>query len=169
MSLTTRNKAFKQTIAVDPDSENSGVAIISDDRTLLYSALRFPNLIELFQDVAKDEERKYSTRIVIEAGYLNAKSNWHNHTNTRVASRVGENTGRNHQTARLLVEMARHYKLITVEAKPLIKRWRGHDGKITKEELNLLLSKNGFQPIKRTNQDVRDAILLALVNFINNQ
>lgn len=168
MVLTARKTVFRKIIAVDPDSEKSGVAIISDDRTLLSFSLRFPKLLELFKEVSDNELENASTRIVIEAGYLNAKSNWHNHTNTRVASRVGENTGRNHQTARLLVEMAKHYNLNVVEAKPLLKRWKGRDGKITSEELeNVLNLKKISHEKKRTNQDERDAIILAVAYSIN--
>ena len=49
--------------------------------------------------------------------------------------------------------------------KPLAKRWKGTGGKITNEELNDILKRNGFDELKRTNQDVRDSVLIALVSY----
>lgn len=79
---------------------------------------------------------------------------------------VGRRTGLNHATAKIIAEIARNYfQLDVVEIKPLKKCWKGKDGKITHEELNQQLKMYGFEPLKRTNQDQRDSVLLALLNI----
>ena len=45
---------------------------------------------------------------------------------------------------------------------PLKKCWKGRDGKITLAELNSLLRGMGIKEMGRCNQDVRDAVLIAL-------
>jgi transposase len=48
--------------------------------------------------------------------------------------------------------------------KPLLKRWKGQDGKITHEELCEVLKDWGIVfNRKRSNQEERDALLLACV------
>ena len=105
------------------------------------------------------------TLVVVEAGWLN-KPNWHltAKDSARLAAAKGNSTGRNHETGRKIVEMAKHYGLKVDEVKPLRKCWRGKDGKITHEELEYMLEKkkiNGFP--KKSNQDMRDSTLLCLI------
>ena len=141
-------------IAIDPDVERSGVATLAiEERKLGTFSLTFPELMDALQLFLPDK-----TLVVVEAGWLN-KPNWHltAKDSARLAAAKGNSTGRNHETGRKIVEMAKHYGLTVDEVKPLRKCWRGRDGKITHEELAQFIP--GLP--KRTTQDIRDAALLA--------
>lgn len=148
-------------IAIDPDVERSGVATLAiEERKLGTFSLTFPELMDALQLFLPDK-----TLVVVEAGWLN-KPNWHltAKDSARLAAAKGNSTGRNHETGRKIVEMAKHYGLKVDEVKPLRKCWRGKDGKITHEELEYMLEKkkiNGFP--KKSNQDMRDSTLLCLI------
>jgi hypothetical protein len=60
--------------------------------------------------------------------------------------------------------MLDHHNIQYFVREPLIKRWKGQDGKITHEELREVLAdaKIAFDR-KRSNQEERDALLLACV------
>lgn len=154
-----RMKKYDNYIGIDPDVEKSGVAFLEySTRKLEVSNMTFPALLDYLRFV-KDESIKnnQSVIVIIEAGYLN-HSNWHlkNSDTKRVASAKGNSTGRNHEIARKLVEMCRHYGLEVEEQRPLKKCWSGKDGKITHEELASFTGLMG-----KTNQDARDSALLA--------
>ena len=144
-------------IAIDADVTKSGVARLQKDgRKIDGFNLSFPELLEMLW---KEKERgKDSCRVVVEAGYLN-KSNWHlDYYDTKAsAAAKGNAAGRNHEVARKIIEMCEYWGLPVSPVKPLKKCWKGKDGKITHEELTY------FCPIsnKKTNQDLRDAALLA--------
>lgn len=142
-------------IAIDPDVERSGVALLrTDTREMRVQSLHFPDLIEYLSNQRGED----GILVVVEAGWLN-KPNWHltAKDSARIAAAKGNSTGRNHEVGRKIVEMARHYGLTVNEVKPLRKFWNGRDGKITHEELAQFIP----DLPKRTTQDVRDAALLA--------
>ena len=145
-------------IAIDPDVKRSGVAYLSvATRKLECCSLTFPNLLDYLKHVKKtSEETKQSVVVVVEAGWL-LQSNWHlrNADNRRIAAAKGNSAGRNHETGKKIVEMARHYGLEVVEQRPLKKCWKGKDLKITHEELASFTGIMG-----RTSQDMRDAALI---------
>lgn len=147
-------------IAIDPDIERSGYATMDGRNLIEAGSLPFHALCEYIHAHAEDKPL-----VVVEAGWLNA-SIWHNaySQGARVTARISRNTGANQQVGKLIIEMAQHYGIDTLEQKPLRKRWSGKDGKITQEELNgLLKSYRITTPDKlRTNQDCRDAILIAI-------
>lgn len=95
--------------------------------------------------------------VVIEASWL-IKGNWHLSSwerKQRAASK-GYDVGRNHETGKKIVEMCQHLGIEVLEHAPLRKCWKGKDGKITHDELASFTGLMG-----RTNQDARDAALLA--------
>ena len=142
-------------IAIDPDVERSGVAVLDTSaRTIKAMTMTFPELMEYLSS----QQGRGDTLVVVEAGWLN-QSHWHltAKDSARMAAAKGNAAGRNHETGRKIVEMAKHYGLTVDEAKPLRKCWRGRDGKITHEELAQFIP--GLP--KRTTQDIRDAALLA--------
>ena len=146
-------------IGIDPDCEASGVAYI-DNNYATCEVLAFPELIDKLLSF-KDSD----VRIFIEGGWL-ISANWHlkkNH-NRHQASAIGNAVGRNHETGRKICEMLDHHNIQYFVRKPLLKRWQGQDGKITHKELCEVLqaAKIGFER-KRTNQEERDALLLACV------
>lgn len=143
-------------IAIDPDCEKSGVAVLDTaSRDLHTDSVSFPILLDFLKD-----SKESKPLIIVEAGWL-IKSNWHlkKGDNARVASAKGNSTGRNHETGRKIVEMCKHYGLKTIEVKPLKKIWSGPDGKISQAEISQ------FIPTfpTRSNQEVRDAALIAWI------
>ena len=152
-------KKYNNIIAIDPDVEKSGVAYLKTaTRQLEVSSLTFPQVLDYLQHAKKVRDESNETLIVVvEAGWL-IQSNWHlNHKDTKaVAAAKGNSTGRNHETGRKIVEMCKHYGIEVLEHFPLKKCWKGKDGKITHEELASFTGLTG-----RTNQDARDAALLA--------
>lgn len=151
---------YDRIIAIDPDVERSGVAELEvRTRKLEVSTLAFPALMDYLQFMKQRVELDNETLcVVVEAGWMNA-SNWHTASvkSIAAAAKTGQNTGRNHETARKIAEMSRHYGLMTEEVKPLKKCWRGTGGKITQEELEYMTGKLD----RRVSQDARDAALLA--------
>ena len=142
-------------IAIDPDVDKSGVAELHvPSRRIEAMALRFADLMDYLQHVkANFAEKGENVVVIVEAGWMNA-SNWHTGRvrSIAAATKTGQNTGRNHETARKIAEMSRHYGLDTMEVKPL------------RNELCKLMEASGVAPmLTRTNQEMRDSILLSLV------
>lgn len=152
-------KKYDNIIAIDPDVEKSGVAYLKvSTKQLEVSNMTFPDLLDYLQHSKKvRDESNESLIVVVEAGWL-IQSNWHltKKDNTRTASAKGNSAGRNHETGRKIVEMCKHYGIEVLEHFPLKKCWKGTDGKITHKELASFTGLTG-----RTNQDARDAALLA--------
>ncbi|WP_418811391.1 hypothetical protein [Paraprevotella xylaniphila] len=154
---------YDRVIGIDPDVEKSGVTEIHvPTRKFNMTSLTFPQLMDYLQYIKKEfsDKAKENIVIVVEAGWLNA-SNWHTSKvkSIAAAAKTGQNTGRNHEVARKIAEMARHYGLEAQEVKPLKKCWKGNGGKITHEELSYIVG--GL--VGRTSQDARDSCLLAWV------
>lgn len=154
-------------IAIDPDVDKSGVAELHVPTKRIEAAtLSFADLMDCLQHVkANFADKGENVLVIVEAGWMNA-SNWHagRVRSIAAAAKTGQNTGRNHEVARKIAEMSRHYGLETEEVKPLRKCWKGAGGKITHGELCGLMEASGVAPmLTRTNQEVRDAVLLSLV------
>lgn len=152
--------AFDVIVAIDPDVERSGVCFYyKREKKLFVNAYSFPQLLDIVEDVSN---KVNSLLVVVEAGWLN-KSNWHlsSKDNARTASAKGISTGRNHEVGRKLIECL-EYRGVKVESqKPLRKVWA--NGKISHNELKGLVDSKGISGLpSRTNQDQRDAILLAI-------
>lgn len=150
-------------LGIDPDTEKSGVAKLHLDghgnHALSLFRMTFPELMDFlraFSELGQTE----SITVVVERGWFTT-TNYHLRFDRgqRFASRQGVDIGRNHETGRKIVEMARHYGLDVTEMNPLPKKWSGKDGKITKEELESFTG-----PLPRCSQDERDAALLAWVH-----
>ena len=148
---------YQTIIGIDPDVHKSGVAFL-DTRTkqLEISTLEFYQLIK-YIEWAHDRsiENNQSLIVIIEAGWLNSKSNFHGETGAR-AQRIAKNVGANHQTGKHIVDMCEGIGVDVVLQKPLNKGWKGRDGKITHEELAYFTGITG-----KTSQDGRDAGLIA--------
>lgn len=144
-------------VGIDPDCDKSGVAVVyKSTKDVSVSKKSFFEMEEYLTNILPDCYGKFF--VVIEGGWLN-QSNWHI-KNCRIspakAAAIGRHVGMNHQTGMLLVQMCEIYKIPYEVVKPLSKHWAGPDGKITAKELEYFTGYN-----KRTNQDERDAILLA--------
>lgn len=148
-------------IGIDPDSVKSGVGYVErKTKKCEATAFTFSDVVSYLEYVFELQgECGKRVLIVVEAGWLN-DSNWHlTPRDTKpMAAAKGKALGRCEQTGRLIAEMAERIGLEVVLRKPLRKCWRGKDRKITHEELA------SFTGIKgRTNQEGRDALLLAWV------
>lgn len=146
-------------IAIDGDVSKSGVAFLErQTRRLEVANLTFPCLIDYLQtEAGKAKVNNQSLIVLVEASWL-IKGNWHLSSwerKQRAASK-GYDVGRNHETGKKIVEMCQHLEIEVLEHYPLRKCWKGKDGKITHEELSSFTGLTG-----RTNQDARDAVLLA--------
>ncbi|WP_338562508.1 hypothetical protein [Acinetobacter sp. KS-LM10] len=130
-------------IGIDPDLIKSGVAILGDSLEL--KTLTFAETVELFR-TQQDQIKK----VVIEAGWLNSKSNMHGRIGQRksVGERIAKNVGENHATGKLLVEMAKSFNLNVVEVRP------------TRTKKNAEEFKRITGYLGRTNSEVRDAGML---------
>jgi len=142
--------------AVDPDHEKSGVAVVdTESRTVVYAAaLTFGEMYAFLRDTRVSS-------LYVEASWVYSH-NWHAGaygTPARAAA-IGRSVGLNHQTGMDIVSLAKAMKqnINVYEVAPLRKCWAGRDKKITAREIELL---TGYA--ERSNQEVRDAILLAWV------
>ena len=146
-------------IAIDPDVKASGVAVLDiPKRSVEARAMPFPELLEMLRDVSL---WSVPCRVIVEGGWLVSKSNYH-YARGKGGERIAKNVGANHETGRKIVEMLEHWGIEHEVIHPLKKCWKGRDGKITLAELNSLLRGMGIKEMGRCNQDVRDAVLIAL-------
>jgi len=145
-------------VAIDPDVEKSGYALINTDTKELkeISAITFPDLMEVFSYF---KAKKLDCIILVEASWLQTTNNWHlsPKDTKQSAAAKGNRVGRNQETGRKIIEMAKHYGLPTETVIPFTKGWRGTDGKISHEELAYFVP--GLPA--RTNSEMRDACLIA--------
>ena len=144
-------------VAIDPDTIKSGVAVLdAETKRIEISTLVFPELIDFIKyELNNCNKNNRSLIVLVEAGWLNAKSNFHGQTGY-IGQRVAKNVGANHQTGKHIVEMCEWMGIETVLQKPLNKGWKGANGKITHEELAYFTGITG-----KTSQDGRDAALIA--------
>lgn len=153
-------------IAIDPDIDGSGVAVLNmGTKCVSVENLTLPKLVDFLKnEKGFNEHEGFSYVVVIEASYLVA-SNWHlswDDSRNRAAAK-GRQVGRNHEIGRQIVEFCKYLDIPYEEKLPLKKCWAGKDGKITHEELNMLLEGTDIRTISgKTNQEQRDAALLAL-------
>lgn len=153
-------------IAIDPDVDGSGVAIlVPSTKRLDVGNLTLPKLVDFLKNEKEfNDHENLSWVVVVEASYL-VSANWHlswDDSKNRAAAK-GRQVGRNHEIGRQIVEFCKHLGIPYEEKLPLTKCWAGKDGKITHAELNQLREGMGFSSLSgKTNQEQRDAALLAL-------
>lgn len=154
-------------IGIDPDVNRNGVAVLDASHAYMqlfsYSFAELMELLPLSKAMAG--ARGESLLVVVEASWM-TEANWHGRRmdNRRQASSKGYDVGRNHETGKKIVEMAKDHYGLEVKCKhPLRKCWSGRDGKITHGELMSLLEGSRVTCARKvTNQEERDAALLAL-------
>lgn len=153
-------------IGIDPDIKKSGYAKI-ETKTGIVQSIGNWDLSKLFGVIASDLKlAQYSGQkilVVVEAAYLASHHNWHlgsGFITKHKAASIGYDTGRNHETGRAIIEFCKYIGIDVKGQIPLRKCWSGPDGKITHEEIVKLTKLDK----KKTNQEVRDALLIAWVN-----
>lgn len=159
-------------VGIDPDVERNGVATLDTTTGKLHlQTLDFAHtldyirqlhdLLQAAAEIANNGDQGCGLVVVVEAGWMNHGNyhtqKWHGR---QAAASIGRDQGRNEQTSRLIGEMLQHWGIPYVFKKPLAKMWGGHDRKITAPELEALTR----QRLGRTNQESRDAALLAWVH-----
>lgn len=166
-------------IGIDPDIDKNGVALIDkESRKAEIEYLSFPETLEWVRGKyeafkrAAEQDARSTFMVHVEAGWLN-KGNWHVDESQRgrfspsaYAAAVGTKTGACNAVSMKLLECFEFYGVPARAVRPLRKCWKGRDRKITHEELikEMMLYRVRF-PYKRTNQETRDAALIALVNI----
>lgn len=145
---------MKVLIGIDPDVDKSGVATLLGTTLNMYN-FTFPVLIETISNWNKFHD----IHVVIEAGWLN-KSNWHlpkpqtQYEKSQIskylniAAKIGEKTGRNHETGRKIVEMCEYHEIPFELVRPT-------EAKVDADLFKLITKHKG-----RTNQEQRDAAML---------
>ena len=150
-------------IGIDPDIDKSGYVVVDAKSGKVTTATTW-EIAKLYGVLAADKE--YCTRVglkllvVVEAAYLGSHHNWHlggRYVSPAAAAAIGYDTGRNHEVGRSIVEFCRYMEIDVIPQKPLRKCWKGKDGKITHEEITKITKWDKA----RSNQEVRDALLLA--------
>ena len=132
----------KLIIGIDPDLIKSGVAVLGQSSFRVCN-MTFFELTQFF-DVNKTEIKK----VVIEAGWLNKKSNFRGGHSKPVSEQIARKVGENHATGKLIAEIAKENGLEVVLVKPTRK-------KKDAEEFKRITGWLG-----RTNSEQRDAGML---------
>lgn len=151
-------------IGIDPDSEASGYAVL--DRRKRSIELWTFSMTELVRKLMVLAEKKAPVLIVIEDVWTNS-ANWHikqGQTPAAIA-KTGYNLGMCARTGKVIYEFACALGLPTYVQRPLAKHWKSKDGKIRHDELVVHMSRLRVapsHPFKSSNQEERDAALLAL-------
>ncbi|MBP8005848.1 MAG: hypothetical protein KAZ18_02985 [Acinetobacter sp.] len=131
-------------IGIDPDLDKSGVAVKSKNDMRLLN-LNFVELKALIEN-----ECAVIKKVVVEAGWLNEKANFHYRPNqTKSAGeRIAKNVGENHATGKLITQLIESMGIPVQLVKPTRSK----------------LSSDDFKRItgwsKRSNQEQRDAAML---------
>lgn len=147
-------------VGIDPDVDKSGLVLVDKQecRVVYAGALNFPDLMTHLRMIEQEHNaEKERVLIIIEDSDISV--NWHysSHDSKGACAAKGRSVGMCHATARHLRECCENMGLLVRMQQPLRKLWRGKDGKITHEEAALFM--HGLPA--RTNQEVRDAALLA--------
>ena len=166
------SSSYTHIIGIDPDSKASGCAILDlATRELTLSTQPFFLLTELLDNfVTSEKVLKSKTLVVLENAY-GTTHNWHySPKDTRgTIAKKGYSVGLCAQTYHLLKQCLEMKGLDFIEQLPLTKIWRGGGGKITHEELVGHCKRNRVtlhpSSEKRSNQEERDAALLALLHI----
>lgn len=110
-------------IGIDPDIDKNGVAVYwknQGQRRIDLHSLKFFELMDFLT-----EQKNRIKLVVIEAGWLNAKSNFRNTKGFGANAKIGKNVGANHEVGKKIVEMCEHLGITHKIVKPLKKTWGG--------------------------------------------
>lgn len=132
---------FKIFIGIDPDVEKCGYAVWDKEtKEIEHSTLNVADLIEDINLFTVD------VHVILEAGWLIKKSNWHGGINEFVKQRIAKNVGENHAAGKIIEQFLIKEKISYELVKP--------KGKMNAEMFKKITG------ISRSNQDVRDAVML---------
>jgi hypothetical protein len=157
-------------IGIDPDVEASGLGIVrvmQDGKIVInYCHHPLPRLVATIKWLHDKYSPGIPVDVYVEAGWLN-KGNWHLNPrdNRQLAAAKGRQAGRNHQLGLDICSLLDECSIRHIEIAPLTKCWKGKDRKITHEELHSIIRNADADgmPRQRSNQEERDALLIAWV------
>lgn len=159
-------RAYDIYVGIDPDKDKSGVATYTrESKDIRVDTLSFPETLAYLSALQhKCRQNGTTMLVVIEASWMIENVSLHARwtDNKAIAAKKGYYVGINHEVGLLIREMCVWWNIPNVEQHPLRKCWNGKDRKITQEELAAILDYNKINGLKRTNQEGRDAALLAL-------
>lgn len=144
------------TIGIDPDLDKSGLAIIEEGKITAMSKYSFPELIELLTDMKKNGE---IFKVYLEDPEAN-KPVFFRKGNQKVMLKIAQNVGQVKAVARLINECLLFNSVTCHKIKPLV----GY-AKKAKRDSELFNKITGWE--KRSNEDCRDAALIALFGKIS--
>mgnify|MGYP000335375459 CR=1 FL=1 len=132
-------------IGIDPDVDKSGFAVW-DSRNRTFKEIETYGFFDLIQKMNSFDSE---IQVVIEAGWLISKSNFHGRKGQpkSVGEKIAKSVGANHQVGKLFVEWCRFNNIRFREIKP--------QGKINSVDFKRL---TGWP--KRTNSEQRDSAML---------
>lgn len=135
----------KLLIGIDPDVDKSGVGINHNGEITLLNLSFF----ELFDKLKDMRFYDVPMLVIVEGGWLN-QGNWHKDKSGSAAknAKIGNHTGRNHETGRKIVEMLEYLNIKHLVVKP------------TTSKINAKVFKMMTKYEGRTNQEQRDAYML---------
>ena len=143
-------------VGIDPDNDKSGVAVWDklENKFILITSIEFWSLVKFLEIgyhkfIKIDDWNVCNINVVIEAGWLNKKSNFHKAQGPAVPEKIAKNVGMNQQIGKLFVSYCERTGLKHEIVKPI--GTKTFDAKLFKQ-----LTKWEGQ----TNQDSRDAALL---------
>lgn len=147
-------------VGIDPDVDKSGLAVVDKSirRITFAGALDFPATIG-YLGLLKQEHAQDPLSLLVVIEDSDSSANWHYNSKDKpgTIAAKGRSVGMCHATIRHLHEICENLGLPVGMQQPLRKLWKGQDGKITHEEAAVFMP--GLPA--RTNQEVRDAALLA--------
>lgn len=135
----------KLLIGIDPDVDKNGVGINHNGQITLLN-LKFFDLFDKLKDMRFYDEPML---VIVEGGWLN-QGNWHKIQQGKASlnAKIGEKTGRNHETGRKIIEMLEYLNIKHLVVKP------------TNQKVNAKIFKMMTKYEGRTNQEQRDAYML---------
>lgn len=145
-------------IGIDPDIEKNGVAICENGKLTQLLNLTFVEVIELVM-----EHQDNIKKVVIEAGWLIPKSNWHTkgrRITAEAREKIAKNVGENHATGKHLTAFVESLgvkvQLLTPQGK--IKTIKGLNGNPDIKSSEIFNKKTGWTG--SSNPETRDAGML---------
>lgn len=139
---------YRTYIGIDPDIDMSGWAIWEAPRQrLAVDTASFTEIVAVLNNLrVHDTDR--STKVVLEAGWLNKVSNFHQYVNPAVGMRIAAKVGQNHAVGKLIEQLLIEYEIPYELVRPSSAKW---DAKQFKTLTGLT---------QRTNSEMRDAAKL---------
>lgn len=164
---------MEEIIAIDPDIEKNGICVISNNRVELFS-FNFSTLAFVFFKNLRgqlDSNPGLKIKLFVEAGFLN-KIYFNPYNKNQLAiGKINRNIGENHAASKLIIESAKYYNLDPIPCFPVKStNYRDRGKKITHPQFVRMIERNNLIcNVEVTNQEIRDAALIAVTYGINQE